>query len=299
MRCWVGRFRSSRFWRSCTDVQDGGVSGSALILRVIGTGFVTSSSVQWNGVAKPTTFVSSTTVTFPVTVPDIPSSGTVQLNVFNPPPGGGTSNTVTIQFTTVPPVLSSISPNRGLQGAAGFTLQVTGSSFFANSVVRWNGVNLPTTYVSGTNLTAQVSADLLLQAGTAQVTVFTDGPANGATSAALPFTIGLEDATIETSLAVRAAALRFNPSTNRLFASVPGIAASNGNSIVEIDTTGSPMVMSSVFVGSEPGTLALSGDGSTLFVALQGAAAVRKYDTATHTAGLQFSLGADSFFGPY
>lgn len=282
-----------------TDIQDGGVSGSALILRVIGTGFVTSSSVQWNGVAKPTTFVSSTTLTFTITAADVPASGTVQMNVVNPPPGGGTSNTVNIQFTTVPPVLTGISPNRALQGAAGFTLQVTGSSFFPNSVVRWNGVNLPTSYVSGTSLTAQIGADLLLQAGTAQVSVFTDGPANGATSTALPFTIGLEDATIETTLALRADALRFNPSTNRLFASVPGAAASNANSIAEIDTTGNPTVMSSVFVGSEPGTLALSGDGSTLFVALRGAAAVRKYDTASHTAGLQFSLGADSFFGPY
>ncbi len=282
-----------------TDLQDAGASGSSLILRVIGTGFISSSTVHWNNTAKVTTFVSSTTLTFAITTADVPASGTVQMNVVNPPPGGGTSNTVTIQFSTVRPVLTNISPNRALQGGAGFTLQVTGSSFFPNSVVQWNGANLPTTYLSGTSLTAQVSAGLLLQAGTAQVGVFTDGPANGATSGALPFTIGLEDATIETTLALRADALRFNPSTNRLFGSVPGIAASNGNSIVEIDTSSNPTVTSSIFVGSEPGKLALSSDGSTLFVALRGAAAVRKYDTATHTPGLQFSLGADSFFGPY
>jgi uncharacterized repeat protein (TIGR01451 family) len=84
----------------------------------------------------------------------------------------------------------------------------------------------------------------------------------------------------------------------RIYASVPSSAGSGGNSVVPIDPeTGS--IGSPVFVGSEPGKLALSDDGRYLYVALDGAAAVRRFDLATQTAGPQFSLGSSSFAGPY
>ena len=71
-----------------------------------------------------------------------------------------------------------------------------------------------------------------------------------------------------------------------------------GNSIAKIDpATG--QVESFVFIGSEPGKLALSDDGHTLYVNLEGAAAVRKFDITTQTAGLQFSLGDSTSSGPF
>jgi DNA-binding beta-propeller fold protein YncE len=70
-----------------------------------------------------------------------------------------------------------------------------------------------------------------------------------------------------------------------------------GNSVAVIDPT-SGTVEGTVFIGSEPGKLALSDDGQFLYVALDGAAAVRQFDVPTQTAGIQFALGSDSFFGP-
>ena len=71
-----------------------------------------------------------------------------------------------------------------------------------------------------------------------------------------------------------------------------------GNSIAKIDpVTG--QVESFVFVGSEPGKLALSDDGHTLYVTLEGAAAVRKFDITTQTAGQQFALGDSTSNGPF
>lgn len=283
-----------------TDLQDAGTSGSSLILRVTGTGFIASSSVHWNGASMATTFVSSTTLTFAITVADVPPSGTVQMNVVNPPPGGGTSNTVTIQFSTVQPILTTIAPSEAVQGDLGFTLQLTGNSFFPNSVVKWNGVALPTTYISGTQLSAQVNSTRLMQAGTFQVSVFTDGPANGATSSSMPFVVRQHYATLGNTISLRTNDLKFDSAKNRLYASAPSIAGSTyGNSIVEIDTSSVPAIASSAFVGSEPGKLALSSDGSTLFVELRGAAALRKYDTNTHSPGLQFTLGPDPQYGTY
>lgn len=88
------------------------------------------------------------------------------------------------------------------------------------------------------------------------------------------------------------------PISGMLYASVPGTAASDANSVLPIDpVTGE--LGASVFVGSQPGPLAISDDGSTLYVGLDGAFSVRRVDLATLTAGIEFSAGSDSTFGPY
>ncbi|HET7226213.1 MAG TPA: hypothetical protein VFK69_10930 [Candidatus Eisenbacteria bacterium] len=90
----------------------------------------------------------------------------------------------------------------------------------------------------------------------------------------------------------------YDPADGMIYASVPSRASGIGNTITRIDP-GSGAIGPSVFVGSEPGVLALSDDGHSLYVALGGASAVRRFDVATMTAGVQFSLGSDPFFGPY
>lgn len=88
-----------------------------------------------------------------------------------------------------------------------------------------------------------------------------------------------------------------SPASDTLFVSVAGSDPSHGNEVVEIDgVTGA--VLWGVFVGSDPGPLAVSDDGSTLYVGLDGAAAVRRVDLITRTAGLQFTLGNDDWTGP-
>ncbi|HLC41270.1 MAG TPA: IPT/TIG domain-containing protein [Methylomirabilota bacterium] len=75
-----------------------------------------------------------------------------------------------------------------MAGGSAFTLTVTGNNFISSSVVRWNGVNRTTTFVSATQLRAAISASDIATAGSAQVTVFTPAPGGG-TSNALTFTI--------------------------------------------------------------------------------------------------------------
>jgi acyl dehydratase len=89
-----------------------------------------------------------------------------------------------------------------------------------------------------------------------------------------------------------------DPVSKRIFASVPSSAGGTGNSVVSIQPdTGA--LGAAIFVGSEPGKLAISDNGQYLYVALDGAAAVRRFDIPSQTAGLQFALGSDAFFGPY
>src|ERR1041385_2106936 len=86
--------------------------------------------------------------------------------------------------------------------------------------------------------------------------------------------------------------LVYSSTTGKIYASLPSLAGSNGNSIAAIDpTTG--LITSTTFIGSEPNKLALSDDGHSLYVALQGAAAIRRFDALTNTPGLQFSTGED------
>ena len=84
--------------------------------------------------------------------------------------------------------------------------------------------------------------------------------------------------------------LVYNQATARLYVSLPSAAGTSGNSITGIDpATGA--VGPSIFIGSEPGKLALADDGRTLYTYLGGAKAVRRFDLQTQTAGLQFPVG--------
>ena len=69
-------------------------------------------------------------------------------------------------------VLSTISPTTIASGGSDFMLTVNGSNFVNGDVVRWNGTDRPTTFVSATELTAAISAADVASGGTASVTVF-------------------------------------------------------------------------------------------------------------------------------
>lgn len=87
------------------------------------------------------------------------------------------------------PTVSSLSPNTIGAGAATFQVTVTGTNFVANSVVRWNGVDLATTPGGATTLTATVPAGNVVSAGAANVTVFNPGPGGGLSITPQTFTI--------------------------------------------------------------------------------------------------------------
>ncbi|HEX7312976.1 MAG TPA: Calx-beta domain-containing protein [Pyrinomonadaceae bacterium] len=92
--------------------------------------------------------------------------------------------------------------------------------------------------------------------------------------------------------------LIYNPSTQVIHASVPSVVGAGGNSVAAINPADAS-VGPPVFVGSEPNKLGLSDDGQALYVGLDGAKAVRRFDVPTQTAGQQFSLGSENFAGPY
>jgi hypothetical protein len=77
-------------------------ASGAFTLTVNGTNFVSTSVVNWDGDARATTFVSATQLTAAITATDVLTLATINITVFNPTPGGGTSSAVT--FSVAVPV---------------------------------------------------------------------------------------------------------------------------------------------------------------------------------------------------
>src|SRR5206468_2071889 len=142
-------------------------AGQGFNLTVNGSSFISGSVVRWNGGDRATTFLSSTLLTASIPASNISSAGTAAVTVFNPSPGGGTSNTVNFSITASNPVpsISGLSPTSAVAGGAAFNLTVNGSIFISGSVVRWNGADRTTTFVSASQLTASIPASDIANAG--------------------------------------------------------------------------------------------------------------------------------------
>ena len=95
------------------------------------------------------------------------------------------------KLSNPPPIITGVEPPTiAAGGATDISLTVNGGNFFfGGSVVRFAGADVPTTFVSDTQLTATIQASALADPGEAQVTVF-NPPPGGGTSSAVTFIKG-------------------------------------------------------------------------------------------------------------
>jgi hypothetical protein len=168
-------------------------------LFVAGSGFISSksatSTAYWNGSPRSANVnLNTNQIAITVLASDITSPGTALITVSNPLPGGGVSiNAAPFQIfpsQTNTPLISSLNPANASPKGAAFTLTVNGSNFLAGSadllcsatppqppytgsVVTWNGSPLCTSFVSSTQLTAQVPSDDIVIAGCFNIGAFT------------------------------------------------------------------------------------------------------------------------------
>lgn len=96
---------------------------SAFTLTVNGSNFVNGSTVLWNGLPRPTIFVSAARVTAAIAATDLARDDSVNVVVFNPEPGGGSSNPAVFIISPNPvlppaePAIRIISPKAGKIGS--------------------------------------------------------------------------------------------------------------------------------------------------------------------------------------
>lgn len=88
------------------------------------------------------------------------------------------------------PVLSAVSPSFTIVGSGPLVFEVTGSGFVDDiTSVYWNGVPRLTTFISETQLSIELSAADLVEAGSAVVRVFTDYYDSGFSTQSISFPI--------------------------------------------------------------------------------------------------------------
>lgn len=162
--------------------------GPAFTLTVNGSGFMTGSTVHWNGGARSSQLVSATQLTASIQSADIAATGTAQVTVVNPKPGGGTSSAIAFAIQNPAPVATSLSPSSITAGSAAFELSVNGSGFVQGATVQWNGSPRPTTFVSASTVKAAIAAADVATAGMVLVAVTNPAPGGG-TSAAVTFAV--------------------------------------------------------------------------------------------------------------
>lgn len=139
-----------------------GVSNTAVIWTVNGVnggnsavGIISNSGLY----SAPATAPSPNTVTIGVSSQTNPSlNATAAVTIITSSSGSGSLN----------PVVS-------MQNSPGFTLTVNGAGFTNSSLIVFNGAVKPTTFVSASQVTAQISSSDLTQTGSFPVTVQTGG----------------------------------------------------------------------------------------------------------------------------
>jgi trimeric autotransporter adhesin len=246
-----------------------------------GSGFAANATVQANGQLVPAVSQTATSISVSLAASYFATAGSINIVVSNPGSPVVSSNQAVLRVVAPSPATLSVTPNSAPVGSPDTTITLSGSAFFQDSVVNWNNTPLSTKYVSTSRLTAVVPASLL--AGFVQASVSVSTAENsGQTPPPQPF---------DTYLALPVNDIVYNSKDGFIYASVPGSAGENlGNTIAAIDPiTG--VVQKTIFVGSEPNRVALSDDGTQLFVGLNGAGAVRQVNLTNATASEQFSLG--------
>jgi CSLREA domain-containing protein len=164
--------------------------GPAIQLHVIGSGFLTTSKVYWNGSERPTTYISSSELQASIPASDVAQPGASAVTVVTPAPGGGTSSaaafTVAAPGENPPPTVIQISPNISALGKSGslITIMIYGAGFVQGSEGYWQGIPKPTTFISENELKVEITAADILEVGQYSLVIVNPSPGGGPSAAA-------------------------------------------------------------------------------------------------------------------
>jgi trimeric autotransporter adhesin len=263
-----------------------------LTLTFNGANFLPTSIAYTNGTALVTKYKSSTQITAQIPASDLNGTQYLYLYVSNPAPGGGNSNSMNLEVIALDPSVGSLSPSAVPAKSAPLPIMVNGGNFMTGATVLWNGKPLSTTYISSSELQVQLDAPQLAQPQIVPVSV--SNPPPGGISPDVSFNVTIP--AVVRTLNVPANDLVWDPHAQRLYASVPSSYGPNGNSIAVINPANGK-VEAYHFAGSEPTALALSQDGTYLYVGLNGNGSVQRMVLPAFTLDIDVSLGINEFGG--
>lgn len=183
------------------------------------------------------------------------------------------------------PTLTSMGRSTVAIGSTNLTIFVSGANFFPTSVVHIAGEPQKTTYQGATLLSFAVDPALLNAMSELPVTVVNPAPGGGESA---PLTL-----TVYRQLNLNPSFVVSVPSRKLLYASIPASSATNPNTVIAIDPeTGA--TQTPIIVGNDPRGLAVSDDGSFLFVAAQGAQVIQRINLSTGQIDRTFQYPSNS-----
>ncbi|NMO21721.1 hypothetical protein HPC49_33655 [Pyxidicoccus fallax] len=181
---------------------EGSQGGTALTLEVSGGGFVSGTTLRFNGNARPTQVRSASALSATLTSADLAVAGRFPVTVVSPAPGGGTSNALDFPVVRPNPAprVASLAPCGMVAGGAGFTLTLEGQDFSPGASVTFNGTAVSVSAQSATRLAVTVPAALVATApASGAVSVVVTNPApGGGTSAPAWFGLATRVSTLAT-----------------------------------------------------------------------------------------------------
>lgn len=157
------------------------INSSGFTITVKGSGFVSSTVIQFNGVAIPTTIAASDQLQGIVPATALTIAADIPITVLTPA-GGGSPQSVSAEKTfTVNyplPTVSSSNPSSVAAGSNATDVTITGTKFFPGPTpetpatrILINGTLASTTFVDATHLKTTLTQAQLAMAGTIEVKV--------------------------------------------------------------------------------------------------------------------------------
>ena len=188
--------------------------------------------------------------------------------------------------------ISSISPSSVPAGSPAFTLTATGTNFVQGTAILWNSTTLTTTYVSATEIQAQVPASLVATPTFVSIIPTPQVSLNFGAS----FTVSIPPLTGNplygvSMVQVEASDMVLDPITQQLYLSVPSFSATNANSILPLDPQ-TVKLGTAVSTTTQPGRLAISSDSAYLYAGLNSTFSVQRFTLPSLQPDISIPLGS-------
>src|SRR5216684_3604741 len=268
---------------SSATVQTGGVQQFTATVSPSGTNQAVTWSLSGTGCtgASCGTIDATGKYTAPASVPNPPTVTVRATSVADSAKAAIAAVNIMTAVNNPIPAIIALQPGATAPGGPAFTLTVIGSNFVSSSVVRWNGSDRPTAFLSAVQVSAQIPASDIAVSGIAAITVFNPAPGGGSSNS-FAFNIGPGPVSV---------AVAPDPSGKfGKFAYVANINSKNVSMYTINATTGALTSIGTIDAELSPSAVAVDPSGKFAYVANADSNTVSMY-TINATTGALTSIG--------
>jgi YVTN family beta-propeller protein len=152
---------------------------SDLLITIEGKKFMASSMAYFGDQPLTTTFIDNNQIRAAIPAEMLSHAGIFHINVINPQPAGGTSNSVDFTVMNPVPSIAALEPSEAEAGIDGLALQVYGTGFFSDTEIYFSGMEKPTDYISDAKLQTGLALEDLKTPGQYEIMAYNPPPGGG------------------------------------------------------------------------------------------------------------------------